>query len=55
MRRTSQSTNFAEQYRRAGATAEVHVLNHAPHAFWNYLPWFAAFFLAVQQEKHLKS
>jgi arylsulfatase A len=59
---TSQSTSFAEQYRRAGATAEVHILSHAPHAFWNYLPCFndamdraAAFFLAAQQEKHRKS
>jgi arylsulfatase A len=59
---SSQSTNFAEQYRRAGASAEVHILNGAPHAFWNYLPWFrdamdraAAFFLAVQREKRRKS
>lgn len=50
---SSQSTNFAEEYRRAGATAEVHILKDAPHAFWNYLPWFndamdraAAFFFS---------
>jgi len=36
----SQSTNFAKLYRAAGNSAEVHILPAAPHAFWNYRPWF---------------
>jgi len=58
-----QSTRFAELYRQAGATAQLTLLPRAPHAFWNYQPWFeqvmeqsAAFFhniasAAAQQEK----
>lgn len=37
---TSQSTKFANLYRAAGARAEVHILEGAPHAFWKYYPWF---------------
>lgn len=36
----SQATDFAQQYRQAGASADVYILNGAPHAFWNYYPWF---------------
>jgi acetyl esterase/lipase len=36
----SQSIDFAQRYRRAGASAEVYILDGAPHAFWNYYPWF---------------
>lgn len=36
----SQSIDFAHRYRQAGASAEVHILDGAPHAFWNYYPWF---------------
>jgi acetyl esterase/lipase len=48
----SQSVDFARHYRAAGNTAEVRILPAAPHAFWNYRPWFqeamdrAATFLA---------
>jgi acetyl esterase/lipase len=35
-----QSTDFADLYRQAGASAEIHILDGAPHAFWNYHPWF---------------
>lgn len=49
-----QSTQFAALYRAGGARAEVLLIPHAPHAFWNYAPWFAqsmdraaAFFLGV--------
>jgi len=52
---TSQSINFAERYRQVGTHAEVHVLDGAPHAFWNYHPWFdettqlaAEFFLGLE-------
>lgn len=37
----SQSIDFARLYREAGAIAEVHILDDAPHAFWNYYPWFS--------------
>ena len=37
----SQSIDFAQQYRQAGASAEVYILDGAPHAFWNYHPWFS--------------
>lgn len=54
----SQSTDFAQQYRQAGASAEVYILNGAPHAFWNYHPWFddamdraADFFLQLAKRK----
>jgi acetyl esterase/lipase len=53
-----QSTDFADRYRQAGANVEVHVLNGAPHAFWNYHPWFddaadlaGAFFLRLEMMK----
>jgi acetyl esterase/lipase len=36
----NQSADFARRYREAGASAELHVLPGAPHAFWNYRPWF---------------
>lgn len=57
---TSQSTEFASRYRAAGASAEIYILEGAPHAFWNYYPWFndamdraARFLLHVAQEnKH---
>lgn len=57
---TSQSTGFASRYGAAGASAEVYILKGAPHAFWNYDPWFndamdraARFLLHVAQEnKH---
>lgn len=39
--RPSQSIDFARQYRQAGASAEVCILHGAPHAFWNYYPWFS--------------
>jgi acetyl esterase/lipase len=54
----SQSVDFARLYGDAGATAEVHVLAGAPHAFWNYHPWFedaikrtANFFLHLPRQK----
>ena len=54
---TSQSLGFARRYREAGAKAELHILPHAPHAFWNYFPWFsdateraANFFLSVAKQ-----
>jgi acetyl esterase/lipase len=54
----SQSIAFAQRYREAGASAEVHILDDAPHAFWNYYPWFndameraANFFLNLQKER----
>ena len=37
----SQSIDFAARYRQAGASAEVYILDGAPHAFWNYYPWFS--------------
>ena len=37
----SQSLDFARRYRQAGANAEVYMLDGAPHAFWNYYPWFS--------------
>jgi acetyl esterase/lipase len=36
----SQSINFAERYREVGGRVEVRILKGAPHAFWNYHPWF---------------
>jgi acetyl esterase/lipase len=36
-----QSAAFAREYTKAGARAELHVLGGAPHAFWNYVPWFS--------------
>jgi len=54
---TSQSTEFAKRYRESGARVEVQILADAPHAFWNYLPWFtdaveraARFFLEVAKQ-----
>ena len=53
----SQSLDFAKRYRAAGNSAEVHIFPTAPHAFWNYRPWFqeamdrAATFFA-QSAKH---
>jgi acetyl esterase/lipase len=37
---TSQSMDFARRYREVGARVEVYILPGAPHAFWNYRPWF---------------
>lgn len=55
---TSQSTDFAQRYRKAGAHAEIYILPGAPHAFWNYRPWFteaveraANFFLTMAKER----
>jgi pectinesterase len=36
----SQSLDFAKRYRAAGNAAEIQILPAAPHAFWNYRPWF---------------
>jgi len=36
----SQSLEFVRRYRDAGSHAQVYVLPDAPHAFWNYRPWF---------------
>lgn len=54
----SQSIDFARQYRQAGASAEVYILDGAPHAFWNYYPWFsdameraASFFLQLAKRQ----
>lgn len=54
----SQSVDFARLYREAGANAEVGLLPGAPHAFWNYRPWFseamdraATFFLRVAKPR----
>lgn len=56
---TSQSVDFARRYRDAGASAEVGLLPGAPHAFWNYRPWFskamdraATFFQRVAKQRH---
>ena len=53
-----QSTRFAARYREAGARAGVVLFPGAPHAFWNYAPWFAqsmdraaAFFLSVARSE----
>jgi hypothetical protein len=27
-------------YNKAGASAELVLIQKAPHAFWNYMPWF---------------
>ncbi|MGH9846705.1 MAG: prolyl oligopeptidase family serine peptidase, partial [Blastocatellia bacterium] len=35
-----QSSRFAKSYRKAGATVELVFIQQAPHAFWNYRPWF---------------
>jgi arylsulfatase A len=55
----SQSIDFARRYRDAGASAELHILADAPHAFWNYRPWFsdameraANFFLQVAKQNN---
>jgi acetyl esterase/lipase len=55
---TSQSTDFAQFYRKAGGTVELYILPGAPHAFWNYHPWFedtiervANFLLEAHQKK----
>ena len=55
----SQSFNFAEKYRQAGANIQVRILEGAPHAFWNYHPWFdeatglaADFFLGLESERN---
>jgi acetyl esterase/lipase len=55
----AQSVAFARRYREAGASAELHILPDAPHAFWNYRPWFsevveraANFFLQVAKQKN---
>jgi len=54
----SQSMDFAQRYRQAGASAELYILNGAPHAFWNYYPWFndamdraADFFLHLAKKR----
>ncbi|TMP91115.1 MAG: alpha/beta hydrolase [Verrucomicrobia bacterium] len=54
---STQSVDFARRYREAGASAEVELLPGAPHAFWNYRPWFseaidraATFFLRVAKK-----
>jgi acetyl esterase/lipase len=39
--RPEQATEFATLYRGAGSAAEVELIAGAPHAFWNYHPWFA--------------
>lgn len=59
---TSQSVDFARRYREAGASIEVVLLPGAPHAFWNYRPWFgdamdraAAFFLRVAKKRPAES
>jgi acetyl esterase/lipase len=33
--------DFARRYRESGARVEFHILPGAPHAFWNYRPWFS--------------
>lgn len=38
---TSQSMDFARRYREVGARVEFDILPGAPHAFWNYRPWFS--------------
>ena len=38
---TTQSMDFARRYREVGARVELHILPGAPHAFWNYRPWFS--------------
>ena len=55
----SQSLDFVRRYREAGANAEVYILRNAPHAFWNYRPWFgeaieraATFFLGLTKEQN---
>jgi acetyl esterase/lipase len=55
----SQSLDFVRRYRDAGSHAEVYVLPDAPHAFWNYRPWFseaidraATFFLISVREQN---
>jgi acetyl esterase/lipase len=56
---SSQSVDFVCRYRQAGASAELHILPGAPHAFWNYRPWFseameraATFFLRIAKQKN---
>ena len=55
---TSQSTDFAQRYRQVGARVETYILPGAPHAFWNYYPWFtdameraARFFLQLNKKQ----
>jgi acetyl esterase/lipase len=55
----NQSVDFVRRYREAGARAEIHILSGAPHAFWNYRPWFseameraATFFLGIARQKN---
>jgi pectinesterase len=56
----SQSTEFARRYRDSGGRVELQILPAAPHAFWNYRPWFspamdrAASFL-LQRQQHASS
>jgi len=54
----SQSIDFERRYRQAGASAELYLLDGAPHAFWNYHPWFddamdraAGFFVQLAARK----
>lgn len=56
---SSQSVDFARRYSEVGASAELHILADAPHAFWNYRPWFSDavehasnFFLQVAKHKN---
>ena len=35
-----QSSQFAEQYLKAGGRVELVLIQNAPHPFWNYTPWF---------------
>lgn len=56
----SQSVDFARRYRKAGSHVEVGLLRGAPHAFWNYRPWFsdamdraATFFLRVANKSRV--
>ena len=57
---TTQSTEFARRYHHAGGRVELQILPDAPHAFWNYRPWFseamdrAASFL-LQAQEHLSA
>ena len=58
----SQPVDFARRYREAGSHVEVGLLQGAPHAFWNYRPWFgdamdraAAFFLRVAKKRPTES
>jgi len=55
----SQSLDIVRRYREAGANPEVYMLLNAPHAFWNYRPWFSeaieratTFFLSLTKEQN---